>query len=427
MSKSYSLSLPAAILVSINIMFGTGTFINTVIVAKHTGGLGGGLYLLAGVLMLPLILCIARLSSMHSQGNFYNFGAMISPFWGFISTWIYFIAKLASASLSIHVFVTFLRSIVPLLQTVPHLLLDYLIVMFFVLLNLLNTKTGTRIQAFFVTAKATPLLFAVGAGLYYANIINLAPPHLIWQGIPVALPLVLFCCLGFEASCSLSRVIENSKVNAPRAIVISFTIVVLLAALYQFLFYASLGTLLTEQTNYVGAFPALLGKITPSLKDSLTPLFSLAIASSALGGAYGIMYSNSWNLFSLAEQPHLPALHFLKTFNRHQIPYLCVLAEGLVCLLFLTLTQGQQIPLQYTATLGSILAYTISIMALYRSTGSALSIFGFTTCITLLLSTINAFLSTSVTPLIIFASIVLTGIVFFVTTHTLNEKTKQSQ
>lgn len=408
-------------------MFGTGTFINTVIVAKHTGALGGGLYLLAGVLMLPLILCIARLSSMHAQGNFYNFGAMISPFWGFMSTWIYFIAKLASASLSIHVFVTFLRFIIPALHTVPHIFLDYLIVMFFVLLNLLNTKTGTRIQAFFVTAKATPLLFAIGTGLYCSNMINLAAPHLIWTGIPVALPLVLFCCLGFEASCSLSRVIENSKVNAPRAIVISFSIVILLAALYQFLFYASLGTTLSDQTNYVGAFPALLEKIAPWLKDSLAPLFSLAIASSALGGAYGIMYSNSWNLFSLAEQPHLPALHFLKTFNRHHIPYLCVIAEGLVCFFFLTLTQGQQIPLQYTATLGSILAYTISIVALYTATKSALSMLGFATCITLLLSTINAFMSTSVTPLFIFASIVLSGVLFFATTHTLNKSTQSSK
>jgi len=423
MSKHLTLSLPGAILISINIMLGTGVFINTVIVAQHTGILGGGLYLLAGVLMLPLILCIAKLSSMHAQGNFYNFGVMLSPFWGFISTWIYFLAKLASASLSIHVFVTFLRYIVPSITYYSHVSIDCCIVALFVLLNLLNTKTGTRIQAFFVTAKATPLLFAIGAGLYSANWINIAAPHVIWQGIPIALPLVLFCCLGFEASCSLSRVIENSPVNAPRAIITSFSIVVILAALYQFFFYVSLGDTLTAQTNFVGVFPALIGKITPHLKDTLGQLFSLAIASSALGGAYGIMYSNAWNLFALAEQSHLKILHWLRPLNDHHIPFLCVIIEGIVCISYLFLTQGKQIPLQYTATLGSVLAYTISVIALYQETKSTLSVLGFISCCLLLLASLSGFMSTSITPLFIFAAIVAAGCLLFFINHRMHSKT----
>lgn len=423
MSKHLTLSLPAAILISINIMLGTGVFINTVIVAQHTGILGGGLYLLAGIVMLPLILCIAKLSSMHAQGNFYNFGVMLSPFWGFISTWMYFVAKLASAALSIHVFVTFLRYIIPSLTAYSPVVIDCFIVALFVLLNLLNTKTGTRIQAFFVTAKATPLLFAIGAGLYSANWINIAAPHVIWQGIPVALPLVLFCCLGFEASCSLSRVIENSQINAPRAIVTSFSIVVILAALYQFFFYASLGDTLIAQTNFVGAFPALIKNIAPHLKDTLGQLFSLAIASSALGGAYGIMYSNAWNLFSLAEQSHLTKLHWLRALNTHHIPFLCVIIEGVVCISYLLLTQGKQIPLQYTATLGSILAYTISVTALYKKTKSTLSILGFISCCILLITSMSGFVSTSIMPLFIFAAIIVAGCLLFFVNHRMQSKT----
>ena len=413
MTKSHSLSLYAAILINVNIMLGTGTFINTVILAQHSGVLGSFLYLLAGILMLPVILCIAQLTSMHTEGNFYNFGAMINPFWGFVSSWSYFIGKLASATLSVHVFVMFLHYSLPALQTIPALFLDSGLIMLFVLLNLLHVKTGRNIQAAFFVTKCIPLLFAIGAGLYCVDLINIAAPHRIWAGIPIALPLVLFCCLGFEASCSLSKIIKDAKRNAPRAIIISFTIVIVLSILYQLLFYLALGSSLSKQASYVGAFPLLLQKATPRLLHILGPLFSLAIAVSALGGAYGIIYSNQWNLYALAEKKHLFLSEQFKKVNYHHIPIWCVLTEGIICIGYILLTKGAQIPLQYTAVLGCIIAYTISIIALFNKARSQLSVVGLITCAVLLTTCINGFVFTSLVPLYIFSGIITTGVLVF--------------
>lgn len=416
MSK-HKLSLATAVLVNVNIMLGTGTFINTVILAQHVGTLGFVLYLIAGSLMLPLVLCFAQFMTLHHQGNFYNFGATINSFWGFISAWSYFTGKLASAALSIHVFTLFLQHVLPITQTVPTLLFDCILIGLFVFLNLQNLKTGSRIQLSFVFMKLLPLLFAIIIGLSYYNGANIGAPHQIWSGIPIALPLVLFCFLGFEATCSLSGSIENSKLNGPRAILLSFFTVIVLSVLYQFAFYVSTGELLAQQQNYVTAFPLLITKIAPTLLNILSPLFSSLIALSALGGSYGIIYSNAWNLFSLAEHKHLLFFEKFKQLNRHQIPALCVITEGVICIGYLLLTQGAQVPLQYTAVLGCIMAYSITVLAYYKEAKTTLGLFGLVTCCILLGVCLNGFVRSSIAPLMIFTLLLATGSAMFYATR----------
>ena len=86
----FKLSLLSAIFINVNIMLGAGIFINTSTLAQKTGLLGAGMYLLVGLLMLPLILSIAHLLRLHPAGGFYIFAKKeISPFMGFFSGWSY--------------------------------------------------------------------------------------------------------------------------------------------------------------------------------------------------------------------------------------------------------------------------------------------------------------------------------------------------
>ena len=408
MSKENTLSLPAAVLVNINVMLGTGAFINTVLLAQYTGALGGFLYPLTGIVVLPLILCISQLASMYKEGNFYHFGAALGPFWGFLSSWAYFVGKPASISLSIHIFVMFLKHIFPTL-TFSSFILEALIVILFVFLNMLNVRTGSRIQYGFVIMKAVPFLFAFFAGLSCCNIIHIAGPNFIWEGLPVALPLILFCFMGFEASCSLSKVIKDSKRNTPRAIIISFSIVILLSTLYQLFFYASLGPILGQQSSYVNAFPLLIELATPQFFGSLNSLLSIAIATSALGGAYGILYSNQWNLYTLAKKKQIFFSHLITVVNEHQIPFWCIIIQGVICIGYLSFTQGVQIPLQYTTALACITSYSISTVSYFYQKRSLLGLLGIAVCIVLLGTCVNGFAHTNLTPLYLFGAILISG------------------
>lgn len=360
------LSLRSAILVNLNIMMGAGIFINTVELAKRAGILGFLAYGIVGLMLVPLIVSIACLVQLYPDGGFFTYAKQeLNPLAAFISAWAYFVGKLGSAMLMIHTAMRLCQQIIPVLAPANIFALDMVFLSIFMGLNMFNLKTGRTIQAWLMGFKIIPVLFVILTGLFLIDPANVTPTHVILSGLPSSLPLVLFAFLGFEATCSLSSNIENARKNGPLAIFISYGFVIGLYLLYQFLFYACVGTELATQASYLGAFPALLAKFAhPGLARLIQTTLNLAIAASALGGSYGILYSNSWNLHMLAKNGFIPFSSTFAALNSNFIPYLCVFTEGIICALYLAITFGAQEPLQLTSVMGSIIAYSLSVGAL---------------------------------------------------------------
>ena len=349
-------------------MLGSGVFINTAVLTQQTGSLGPLVYVIVGILLLPLILGIIQLWKFSEHGcTFYDFGLAISPFFGFLGSWSYFIGKICSFTLGIHVCVSLAQSIIPMLQAIPTLWFDMAIIMACTALNLLNLRAGIKIQYGFLVLKLIPIIFVIMSGFYlftgsyvYDNIPN-------FSAIPAAMPLVLYAFSGFESSCSLSASIDNPEKNGPRAILCSYLLVILLLTLFQFMFYASVGPALgLVKGGYLGVFPLLVDKLTSHayLKKILVDLFHIGIASSSLGSSYGVMFSNSWNLFTVAKNDHTFMKNLFIKLNVNQVPYFCVVAQALLSVLYLGITQGNQIPLQQTGAFGMSIAYTICSLSL---------------------------------------------------------------
>lgn len=363
------LSLRDAILININIMLGSGIFINTAILAKNMGLLSGCMYLFNGILILPLILSMTSLVRMHPRGGFYTFGAQeINSFTGFLSAWSYFIGKLASATLMIHTAFLLIQTIIPSLQCINVLYLDILTLFFFTGLNLLQMKVSVGVQSTTFIIKLIPIIFVILSGLFLINPTQWVLPVSFFSVIN-SMPFVLFTALGFEATLSLSNSIENPGVNGPRAILIAFFTVLGLSFLFQTLMYLALGNALATFPNYLFAFPALTSLIwgQSSCVSYLSSFFHLAIATSALGGAYGILFSTHWNLYAIAQHNAIWGAHFFTRLNKHAMPFVGVILQAIICILYLIGTQGNQIPLQLTASIGCTIAYTISIIALLNN------------------------------------------------------------
>ncbi len=369
MTESHKLSLFSAILININIMLGSGVFINTVLLSQQAGSLGALTYILVGILLFPLILGMSQLLKCNLPGGtFYHFGLAFSPFIGFTSSWSYFVAKLASFTLSIHVCISLLQQVIPLLSTINTLLLDAFTIVLFMILNTLNLKMGQSIQYAFIILKLIPLLFAILTGILLFSPTSFNTTTALWSGVPASVPFVLFAFIGFEASCSLSQSIKNSDKNAAKAILISYLAVVSIVVLYQLMFYGALGPKLTQLGSYLEAFPTLIQYFSSNIKTQhiLISIMNIGIASSALGASYGMMFSNSWNLYTLAHHKHTFFPHILGTFNKHNIPMWCVITEGIIALLYLILSKGYQVSLQQVGAFGSIVAYTLSSFALLK-------------------------------------------------------------
>jgi amino acid transporter len=426
--QTQKLSLPAAILININIMLGAGIFINTPDLAQRAGWLGFVAYALVGLLMLPLILTIAELLRRHPTTGFYGFGAAeIHPFIGFISTWSYFTSKLASCTIMIHASVRFIQHLMPALASISPYVFDVSIITFFLLCNMLNMKTGSSIQKIFICFKMVPVFFIILTGIFFFNTDALAIVPQSTHEFLTTIPLVLYAILGFEAACSISNQIENPEKNAPLAVLISFGVVITLSLLYQFFFYAIMGSDLAG-AHYSSIFGMYIDKIIPLsqlLRMKLLGLMQLGIAISMLGGAYGIYFSNSWNLNTLAKYKHIYFPDAFTKLNKHAIPYMCILTEGLLTFLYLFITQGDAIPLRQLSAFGSTITYTLSalalVVALWRNRTSQImfiiALLAVCNCMILLASCINNFMINGIQTLYAFTAILIFGSVMYVITE----------
>ena len=424
-TKNNTISLFSAVIINANIIIGSGVFINTTELARRAGLLGGLSYVFVGLLLLPLILSFVKLLEIYPSGGFYAYcSSAIHPIVGFISTWCYFFAKLSSATLSIHIFTLLVQKTFPALACIDALTFDVIILALLLGLNMLNVRTGSRIQSWIMLFKLFPIFFVIVSGILFLQSSNLTPIHQLWSGIPSAIPLVLHALLGFEIACAISRNLENPKVDGPRAIIISYSLVIILFVLYQTFFYGILGPDLAAQTDYRGAFPLLISKfgISDYARDFLGHMIHLAIATSALSAAFGIIFANMWNLYSLAELGHTIAPSLIMNRNQFNVPFVCVLIQGAIMLTYLFVICGATTTFQQLSAFGATTTYALSIwglLATYQQHNHSIIIpvLGLINCAILLTASLYAmWITHNPMPLQLFAGITLFGIIIYTIT-----------
>ena len=368
MSSSKKLSLLSAIFINLNVMIGAGLFINTYDLSAKAGAAGFLLYPFIGVCMLPLIAITGKLVGLFPTGGLYAFGKSYSPFLGFLSCWSYFFGKLASCAVMLSVGAAMLQKLIPGADTLSLTTICLMILAIYTVLNLQNMKVGVVVQSFFLTSKAIPIIFVIIAGILLFDTSHITPDLFIWSGMASCIPLVLYSLCGFETACALGRNIENPSVNGPKAVYYSFGTIMLLYGIFQACIYMNSFQELGTLTSYAGIFPTISQALFSSsfLANKVAIILSFAIGSSALGGAYGILFANPWNLYTLAEHNHVLGSKIITLFNRHQTPWIAVLIESLICSMFLLCNQQSTLSLRSTAALGIIIAYTISAWAYYQ-------------------------------------------------------------
>jgi amino acid transporter len=416
MEKDYKLSLSTAILINLNIMLSAGIFLNTITLAKLSGSLGPLSYLIVGTLMLPIILSMAKLVEMYPTGSFYSYGAkQITPAVGFLSSWCYFTGKLASSAIMIHFATLLIKLSIPSLAVINNLYIDVTIITTFAILNTLKMQASSTIQHSFMILKSIPIIFIILVGILFLSGDNLSNTYVFWQGIPISLPFVIYAFAGFEASCSLSQHIENPKENGPKAILYSFSMAVLIAILYQFSFFSAVGSKLLLAGNYFTAFPIFFNNIfgPESIMSKFKALPQLAIAASSLGGAYGIFFSNHWNLYEVAMHNFTFFSDSLTRFNKHKIPFLCIITEAVICISYIILFSGSNIILQQIAALGCMLTYFISTIATFKAQGSLISGLGLLSSFLLLIAAIFSSTQTALTGIVAFCIIIMAGLIMY--------------
>jgi amino acid transporter len=415
---SSSISFGTALLTNLNMMIGVGIFVNTATLVRDAGALSPLSYLIVGLIMLPLILAINKLMIRHKGGNFYTFGAEnINSAWGFISCWSYFIGKLASCSLMVHFFSSLIQQLIPKLSIYPTLILDIIVLSLLTALNCLNTKIGSRIQFLIFLIKISPIILIIFGGIWLADFTEWDYSATKINNLVPTIPLIVYAFTGFEATCSLAACLKNPEKNGPRAILAAFGIVMAITICYQFWSFVIANQSLASASNFADAFSIIGKKIDPIFSDKLncSYLLQFAAAISAFGAAYGVFYSNNRNLYTLAQHGHIFFSRYFMHLNKNCIPWLAVVAQSIICALYLLISKDNNVPLQQISSIGCTTAYLISCLGLimHGLRRNFIGILGLLSSGILLIFSIYSALSNSSLAFIVFYALVLFGILMY--------------
>lgn len=424
-ANSEKLTLWQTVFISVNVMFGSGVFINTVNLTKIAGAFGFISYVIVALILLPLIFSVTALIKKYPEGGFYVYAAKeLGPLFGFLSAWAYFTGKLASATLLIHVFSLLIQTIIVPLQVINPFIIDLMVIIIFMWLNHYALQTGTRITYAFIFLKVAPIAFAILSSIYLIGQWRIPPETLLWSGIPSTIPLVLYAFVGFETACSLSLTIKDPERNAARAILYSFFFTITITILYQFLTFLAIGPELMKQYSFLDIFPTFFSYLF-SKENFVVPhllnLLHIAGAAAALGGSYGMIFSNQWNLYILAENNHTFFSKLFTKKNEFGIPFSCVLAQGFICLGYLIATYAHQIVLQQMSVFGVSIAFMLSVLSLLKIhysdekklTHAYIPWLALASCIALLAMCIHNFIHWGLIYLLLSGLILFSGVSMF--------------
>lgn len=350
------ISLISALLININIIIGSGIFINILpllAVGKSASFLA---YLGAALLMLPVVISLAYLARAHPEsGGLYIYGKKyLGSRIGFFTGWSYFLGKAVSVSLMVHLLTAFLQKNILFLAQFSHIFCDLVFFIFMITIYTIGVRLQGSVQWLFVCAKLFPVLF-VGCIVFSKGV----QVPFIFQDITRGtlfslLPLGAFALVGTESSCAIAHLFDKPEKNIVRAMIGGFLIAALLITFFQIAVSFSLthrGALFP--LNYIANYfyPGL-----PVLQNLLT----LAVYTSIFGGAFGIFIANGWNMERLIKNSS-----FGQEENQHNF-LISLIAEAFIGLLALYISTSQ-VALQNMAVCGVVGAFLCAMFAAYKS------------------------------------------------------------
>lgn len=316
MKKSISLLHCTAILISV-----TGhisIFITPTAIFRYSESVGISLliWLIGGLINMGVCLCFTEMGTIYPKaGGGYAYvlkvfgdlpGFMIMfgyimmiccPFWAFVA------------------YIASLYTLQPILGCRPTelgvKLLAAWILVTLVALNCVYMKYITKVQTFLSTTKIIALLIIITGGIIHLiqgeteNLENSFPTtaeSLEPGNLAMAVFFSIFTYGGWQILCSLMEEVRDPGKDAPRAVCLSFIIIVLKYILTNLAYFIVLSPQQILQTDAIAVI------FTDMLYPSLTPVISVLVGVSCVGVLNASIMGHSRILFAGARNGHAPLI-----------------------------------------------------------------------------------------------------------------------
>jgi len=368
------LSAFALWLLAINGMIGAGIFGIPAAAQAQAGDFSPWLYMLCALLIAPIVLCFAELSSAFSQtgGPVLYARCAFGPFVGFQAGWAFYIARLTAFAANLSLLVASIGFFWPgadgAMMRVGLLALASLAM---ICINIAGAGAAIAWLGTLTALKLLPLLaFALygAAQLDGAVLLQVtAPPDPPVLGS--ALLLVIYAFVGFESSVVPAGEARDPQRDMPRALLWALLVCAAIYALIQLAAQALLPNLASTDRPLLAAGEAWLGLWGAWM-------VALGIIASVGGNLLGSMFSTPRISYRLGLDGQLPDW-FAAVHPRYLTPANSILVYGVAA--FVLAASGSFVWLAVMSVLTRLLLYLLCIAAMpavRRQTGAKLRLVG---------------------------------------------------
>jgi APA family basic amino acid/polyamine antiporter len=288
------LSLFDSICIIVGIIIGAGIYETAPLVAKCLGsGMGVMLIWLAGgFLALTGALCYAELATTYPrEGGDYIYLTRAYGRWpGYMFGWTQ-LAVVRPGDIALMAFI-FARYAQTLYAPFPDSGLFYATVAVGALtvINILGVKAGKWTQNFLTVTKIVGLMAIIAVGLTAPPqaALSLTPESFTWEGLQLALILVLFTFGGWNEMAYVAAEIKRPQQNIVRALVTGTVAVTALYLLANGAFLSALG--LAGMSHSKAVAVEVMGRTFPQAAGRV---IAIIICISALGAINGLVFTGA--------------------------------------------------------------------------------------------------------------------------------------
>ena len=346
---------------AINTIIGPGIFILPAGVFKLIGSYSLFAFVACAVIVGLIVLCFSEVSSRFARtGGMYlyareAYGSVI----GFEVGWLYWVVRVATFAANCNAVVLYLGFFFDGLDTgLPRIAIISVVVIGITVVNLLGVRESTILTNVFTIGKIVPLLLFVGVGLFFvepANFNFTAAPE--YANFPVAVLLLIYAYVGFEAAVIPAGEIKDPGKNIPFALLTALAFCVILFILVQMVAIGTLPGLAESKTPLADAAGRFVGSFGAAF-------IAVGAIISVLGNLNSGFLASSRIPFAMAEQNELPAI-LARTHEKYHTPVVSIILTG-VAILALTI---------FTSFLTAVTIATTTRLLVYATTCLALPLF----------------------------------------------------
>ncbi len=342
----------------LNGLIGAGIFALPASVAAGTGMFSPWMFLICGLLFLPVVLSFAKVASYFSAtgGPVLYARAAFGPFIGFQTGWLLYLGRVTALAANSNALLNYAGLLWPWLGA--GLGRAFGMAVFFVLLtsvNVAGVRRGMAATNALAVLKLLPLLLFIAVGIGY-----IVPEPFFTAAIPAggeftaALLLVVYAFVGFEGALVPAGESRDPQRDIPRALVLTVCTTAIFYALIQTVCVAVLPDLAVSKTPISDVANATVGSVG-ALVMTFAAFFSIA------GNLSAIMIAAPRMTYAMARDKTLPP-SFCTVHEQYKTPAYSIIFLGILG--FGMAVSGTFVWLAVMSALTRMLGYGVSIASL---------------------------------------------------------------